>query len=67
MILPVKWANIRDKPGMKFITEVPFVPETRFTRLPAPEVTDTDVQGNRWGGQLLIRIITEIYLQTFPL
>ena len=53
VILPVKWANIRDKPGMQFITEVPFAPETRFTRLPAPEVTDTYVQGNKWGGQSL--------------
>ena len=59
VILPVKWANIRDKPGMQFITEVPFVPETRFTRLPAPEVTATDVQDNRWGGQSLIQIIND--------
>ena len=51
VILPVKWANIRDKPGMQFVTEVPFVPETRFTRLPAPEVRDTDVKRNTWGGQ----------------
>ena len=55
VILPVKWAKVRDKPGMQFITEVPFVAETRFTRLPAPEVTDTDVKGNRWGGQSLSR------------
>ena len=63
VILPVKWANIRDKPGIQFITEVPFVPETRFTRLPAPEVTETDVKGNRWGGQSLIQIITGIYVR----
>ena len=62
VILPVKWGNIRDKPGMQFIREVPFVPETRFTRLPASEVTDTDVKRNTWGGQSLIRIITGIYL-----
>ena len=61
VILPVKWKNIRDKPGMQFITEVPFVPETRFTRLPATEVTDTDVQGNRWGGQWFLQIMTGIY------
>lgn len=53
VILPVKWANIRDKPRMQFITEVPFVPETRFTQLPAPEVNDTDIKGNTWGGQSL--------------
>lgn len=45
-----KWVNIRDKPGLQFIKEVPFVPETRFTRLPASNVTDIDIKGNRWGG-----------------
>ncbi|KAJ7352720.1 hypothetical protein OS493_034325 [Desmophyllum pertusum] len=53
VIMPVKWANIRKKPGIKFVQEVPFVPETRFTRHPAPEVTDTDVKGIKWGGSSL--------------
>ena len=49
-ISPEKWVNTRDKPGIHFIKEVPFVPETRFTRLPASNVTDIDIKGNRWGG-----------------
>ncbi|KAL9962648.1 hypothetical protein ACROYT_G031769 [Oculina patagonica] len=52
-ILPAKWVNVREKPGLKLIQEVPLVPETRFTRLPAPEVTDIDIQGNKWGGSSL--------------
>ncbi|KAJ7389161.1 hypothetical protein OS493_033247 [Desmophyllum pertusum] len=48
-IMPVKWASIREKPGIKFVQEVPFVPENRFTRQPAPENTDTDITGNIWG------------------
>ncbi|KAJ7323798.1 hypothetical protein OS493_030588 [Desmophyllum pertusum] len=50
VIMPVKWKSVRQKPGIKFVQEVPFVPENRFTRHPAPEVTDTDVKGIKWGG-----------------
>ncbi|KAJ7318886.1 hypothetical protein OS493_037218 [Desmophyllum pertusum] len=53
VIMPVKWKSVRQKPGIKFVQEVPFVPENRFTRHPALEVTDTDVKGIKWGGSSL--------------
>ena len=52
VIHPTTWAKIRQTPGIKFVQEVPFVPETRFTRNPAPEIQDTDYDGNIWGGKL---------------
>ena len=48
------WAKIRQTPGIKFVQEVPFVPETRFTRNPAPEIQDTDNDRNIWGGKTRI-------------
>ena len=51
VIHPTTWAKIRQRPGMKFVQEVPFVPETRFTRNPAPEIQATDKDGNIWGGK----------------
>ena len=54
VINPTTWAKIRHSPGIKIVQEVPFVPETRFTRNPAPEIQDTDNDGNIWGGKPLI-------------
>ena len=54
VIHPTTWAKIRQTPGIKFVQEVPFIPETRFTRKPAPKINDTDNEGNIWGGKLRI-------------
>ena len=51
VIHPTAWAKIRQTAGIKFVQEVPFIPETRFTRNPAPEIQDTDNDGNIWGGK----------------
>ena len=59
VIMPVKWEKVRAKPGIRFTQEVPFIPETRFTRLPAPYVTDTDISGNKWGGTILLLKLEE--------
>ena len=59
VIMSVKWEKVRANPGIRFTQEVPFVPETRFTRLPAPYVTDTDMSGSKWGGTILLLKLDE--------